>query len=271
MKNRRGRPSQRIRRKNMGYKKLIVVFMAIFIVVYLLSKIVPTMYTYSRYFFQSVRGYYLGTKNFYFNSDKLSLTALPSHFEAANWSGIDPYDINIKMNSKKNQDVKAEMDINYNIEITYSVFRSDGTEYPNPMDLVEIDLDKPNVTETVYNGNKKKYTSNSTIFTVANNEDLFKFSIIKKPGVYLADGDYIVAEVKTNSTSPYLKSLAGDFKISIGNLGMSYRIEDSEYDPYFKLILTNTLDYYLADDTFSYTDSGGETRNITPRKRDKHI
>ena len=66
--------------------------------------IIPAIYTYSIYTYQSIRSYYLGTKNFYFKSDKLSLSASPAHFEAANWSGVDPYEITIRMNSKKNKD-----------------------------------------------------------------------------------------------------------------------------------------------------------------------
>ncbi len=251
----------RIRRKNIGYRKIVVFLVLIFIVVQLLRIVIPTLFTYSRYMVQHVRGYYLGTKNFYFKSDKLAYSARPKHFEAANWSGIDPYEITVRMNSIKNSDVKAEMDINYTIELTYSVFKADGTEYTNPTSLVEVELEKENVTEVTLPGNKKKYTSNGTIYVVANNQDYFSFKITKLPGVFLANNDYIVVNIKADSTYPFVTSLAGDFKVSIGNLGMSYRIEDNAYDPYFKLIVTNTLDSYKVDTAFSYVNTGGATIN----------
>ena len=260
MEGKSTKPNQRIRRKNMGYKKMILILILIFILIQLLRIIIPAIYTYSIYTYQSIRSYYLGTKNFYFKSDKLSLSASPAHFEAANWSGVDPYEITIRMNSKKNKDVKAEMDINYNIELTYEVFKSDGTEYTNPASLIRIELDKDNVVETVV-GNEITYTSTGTIYVSAGNEDYFNFSIIKLPGVFLADNDYVVVTIHTDSTSPFVSHLAGDFKVSIGNLGVSYRIEDDEYDPYFRLIVTNSLDSYTVDSPFTYTNTGGQTIN----------
>ena len=260
MEGKKVKPNQRIRRKNMGYKKIILFLIIIFIIIQLLRIIIPAIYTYSRYTYQSIRSYYLGTKNFYFKSDKLSLSSRPSHFEAANWSGVDPYEITIRMNSMKNKDVKAEMDINYNIQLTYAVYKSDGTEYSNPADLIRIDLDKENVVETI-NGGEITYTSSGTIYVAASNQDYFSFEIVKLPGVFLADNDYVIVTINTDSTSPFVSSLAGDFKVSIGNLGMSYRIEDDEYDPYFKLIVTNSLDSYVVDEAFSYTNQAGETIN----------
>lgn len=255
------KPKTRIRRKNIGYRKIIVFLVLIFILIQLLRVIVPTIFTYSRYMVQYVRGYYLGTKNFYFKSDKLAYSSRPKHFEAANWSGIDPYEITVRMNSIKNSEVKADMDINYTIELTYSVYKADGTEYSNPTSLVEVELEKENVTEVALPGNKVKYTTNGTIYVVANNQDYFSFKITKLPGVFLADNDYVIVNIKADSTYPFETSLAGDFKVSIGNLGMSYRIEDNEYDPYFRLIVTNTLDSYKVDQAFSYVNTGGATIN----------
>ena len=260
MEGKRTKPNQRIRRKNMGYKRILLFLIIIFIIIQLLRIIIPAIYTFSRYTYQSIRSYYLGTKNFYFKSDKLDISATPAHFEAANWSGVDPYQITVKMNSKKNKDVKAEMDISYNIELTYAVYKADGTAYASPANYIRIDLDKPNVVETV-SGGEITYTSTGLISVAGGNEDYFSFEIIKLPGVFLANNDYIVVTINATSTSPYVSSLAGDFKVSIGNLGMSYRIEDNEYDPYFKLIVTNSLDSYVVDRAFTYTNTGGQTIN----------
>ena len=85
------RKKTRVRKKNMGFKKLIILFLLIFIIIQLLTKvIVPGAVTVSRYMYSVARGYYLNTKKFYFNSDKLSDSLNPAHFKADNWSGVDP-------------------------------------------------------------------------------------------------------------------------------------------------------------------------------------
>ena len=50
--------------------------------------------------------------------------------------------------------------------------------------------------------------------------------------------------------------LIGEFNIKIGTLGMSYKIEDKEYDPYCEVIVTNTLDYYIADEAVGEFQAG---------------
>ena len=126
----------RIRRRNVGYKKAISMLMIMLItlitIVILIRTIVPTAVTFAKFIYQTSRSYLLGTQKFYFKSDKLGLSARPAHFEANNWSGADPYRITVRMNSTKNSIVKADMDIDYNIFITYSVFNSDGVEFTNP-------------------------------------------------------------------------------------------------------------------------------------------
>ncbi len=253
------RLKQRIRRKNMGFRRAMVLLILMFIIVQLLRVLIPVIVSYSRYTMQAIKGYYLGTKNFYFKSDKLTYSARPAHYEAEKWSGNDDYEVNIQLNSIKNSEVKAQMDVNYKIELTYSVYKADGTEYPNPLALVEVDIDKDNVTEENLPGNKKKYKYNGTIYVVANNKDNFKFTIKLKSGVVLDDNDYITVNVKADSTYPFVNNLEGNFTVSIGNLGISYKIEDDEYDPYFRLIVTNTLDEYKVDTAFSYQDLGGNT------------
>ena len=260
------RKKTRVRKKNMGFKKLIILFLLIFIIIQLLTKvIVPGAVTVSRYMYSVARGYYLNTKKFYFNSDKLSDSLNPAHFKADNWSGVDPYEITIKVNSRKNNIEFAPMDIEYDIEATYTVFKSDGTEYENAKDLVMFSLlDKENVTSENYtddNGKSKiRYTTNGVIYasTQANNQDYFRIKFELAPNVSLNDNDYVYIQVKANSVSPYKVNLEGDFKVYIGNLGMSYKIEDSAYNPYLNVIVTNTLDYYTADSDFSYTSSDGQ-------------
>ena len=74
--------------------------------------------TYGRFIYNGIRNYYLSTKNFYFNSDKL--TENFKRYQIDNWSGVEPVPIDIYMNSRKNNKVSANENINYSIEYTCS-------------------------------------------------------------------------------------------------------------------------------------------------------
>ena len=66
--------------------------------------------------------------------------------------------------------------------------------------------------------------------------------------------DYIYIKLEAHATSPYEETLRGEFKINIGNLGMSYVVEDEAYRPDLEVRITNTLDYYIVDDEHSIRD-----------------
>ena len=99
-----------------------------------------------------------------------------------------------------------------------------------------------------------------TILQSANNKDYFDISIKPKQNVTLNNNDYIFITVTAESLSPYKQTLVGEFKIIVGSIGMSYKIEDSNYSPYLEVIVTNTLDYYTVDTAFGTYAAGS---NIT--------
>lgn len=219
----------RIRRKNMGIKILLLVLLLIFIII---KFIIPASVTFSRYVYSKVRNYYLSSKEFYFNSDKLSLEG--AYFETDNWSGVDEYRVDINMNSKNNSLEVSKVDIYYNIEYTYGVYHADGKAYTDkrPEELVDFYINKPS----------------GGILVSAHNSDYFYFTIL--PKVTLEDDDYVLVTLSANSTTPYKQTISGTFKISIGNLGMKYQIEDTAYSPYLEVTVTNTLDYYTVKKAF---------------------
>ena len=239
------RKKTRIRRKNNGIRKLVLLFILLFIIITLMKIIIPASVTFSRYVYSKVRSYYLNSKEFYFNSDKLSVDT--AYFEANNWSGVNPYDITINMNSRKNNLEKSSVNIDYKISFEYSVYKSDGTEYEDSDDLINFSISKP-VAQDGY--------AYGTILTSANNKDYFEISVEPKQNVTFDDNDYVYIKVEADSLSPYKEKLKGEFKIVIGNLGMSYKIEDSEYSPYLEVIVTNTLDYYTVGTAFGTYTAG---------------
>lgn len=214
----------------MGIKILILILLLIFIII---RFVIPASVTFSRYAYSKIRNYYLYSKEFYFNSDKLSFEG--AYFEADNWSGVDEYRVDINMNSKNNSLETSKVDIAYNIEYTFGVYHSDGNAYTDktPDELVDFFISKPS----------------GTIYVSAHNSDYFYFTIL--PKVTLEDDDYVLVTISANATKPYKQTISGTFKISIGNLGMKYQIEDEAHSPYMELTVTNTLNYYIVKNAFS--------------------
>ena len=98
MKERRSKT--RIRRKNMGIKRVVLLLILIFIAIQLIRLIVPATITVSRYVYAKVRSFYFATQEFYFTSDKLSNTG--SYFDTTNWSGSGSYDVLVGVTTKGN-------------------------------------------------------------------------------------------------------------------------------------------------------------------------
>ena len=228
----RERKKTRIRRKNMGIKKLILFLILIFIIIQIIRVVVPASVTFSRYVYSVIRSYYLSSKEFYFRSDKLNNTT--AYFEADNWSGVDAYEITVNMNSRKNNIEVSKDDIEYDISYDYEVYHSDGKKYDNKEDLIDFYISK----------------TSGVIRTSANNRDYFNVSITPKNNIKLNDNDYIYIKLEAHPTSPNEETLRGEFKINIGNIGMSYVVEDEAYRPYLEVRITNTLDYYIVDEAF---------------------
>lgn len=236
------RVKTRIRRKNGGFKKIILILILLFIIIQLFIRIiVPGVVTFSRFVYKKGKNFYFNSKSFYFNSDKLSEDD-SARFESDNWSGADTYSVTVNMNSRKNINEVCKENINYNIKADCKVFDKNDNEQKG--DLVDFVI-----AETLM----KDYDSNQgidrTIFTDTNKSS-FDFSISLKPNVTLQNGDYVFVTITTTSTSPYEKTLRGTFKIIIGKPGMSYQIEDQAFSPYLNVIVTNTRNYYTVDTAF---------------------
>lgn len=214
----------------MGTKIAILILLLIFIII---KFVIPASVTFSRYVYSKVRSYYLYSKEFYFNSDKLSVEG--AYFEADNWSGVDEYRVDVNMNSKNNSLEACKVDISYNIDYTFGVYHKDGSAYTDKTadELVDFYISKPS----------------GSIYVSAHNSDYFYFTVL--PKVTLEDDDYVLVTVSATSTNPYKQTISGTFKISIGNLGMKYQIEDKAHSPYLEVTVTNTLNYYTVKTAFS--------------------
>ena len=75
-------------------KRIYLIFASIILIV------IAITISYGRYIYNGLRNYYLSTKSFYFNSDKMSENE--SYYQLDNWSGVEPVTITFNMDSKKN-------------------------------------------------------------------------------------------------------------------------------------------------------------------------
>lgn len=200
-------------------KKLFV--LVIFILAFIF---IPLTYSLGRFTYVELRNFYLGTKSFYFNADKLSDRVM--NYQIDNWSGVDSYPITIYMNSYKNNDVYADSDITY--DISYEC--SNG---------IVCSSDK----------------STSMISSQTHSDS---FTVTLTPNTTFNDGDTAWIKVTATATSPYTKTISGKIILKIGHMGLSYEIVDQANRTYFDVNITNTWDTYKVNEAFSGYTLGSE-------------
>ena len=198
------------------------------IIVFISALAITFSVSFGRYVYTKVLDLYFMTQNFYFESDKLKSNE--ARYSLDYWNGVDPYNIVINLNSYKNDKLKSNGDIAYNI--TYSC--------PN------------NVTCNV--------SQNSGTIPGTTHTDSFVFTMT--PTAIFNDNDSVTIRVSASSTSPYVKTLSASFTFVVGKYGLGHEIADAAGNPYLNLKVTNTLDSYMvkeAFDTYQAGDHIGET------------
>ena len=193
---------QKKRKSKISKKRIIILAVVLFVLTITLS--------YGRYIYNGLRNYYLSTKSFYFNSDKMSDNG--SYYQLDNWSGVEPVTITFNMDSKKNNLVASPDNITYDIDYECST----------------------NVT----------CVASKESGLIMNGTHTDSFTITMTPNTTLYEGDYIELEVSASATDPYTKTISGRFKINVGEIGLSYEIIDEAGRAYLDFDITNTLDYY---------------------------
>lgn len=186
----------------------------IFIVIVLILS--STMITYGRYIYNDIKEMYLTSKNFYFNSDKLTMNR--AIYQVDNWSAIDNYSITISLNNYKNNLVSTSSDIGYKLSYTCS----------------------NNITCSINKTEGVIYASEMTDY----------FTLVLSPSVSFNDGDTAWIEVVAESTYPYKKEISARFVLKVGKAILSYDIDDEKGSPYLKFNITNTMDYYMVKSAF---------------------
>lgn len=188
----------------------------LFILLILVICSITLVSTLGRYVVNTVNNFFLRSKEFYFNSDKL--TEASAYYQLDNWTGIDPYIITINMNSRLNNIRVATYDIGY--DITYRC-SSNAT----------CQLSK---------------TSGTILATT--NEDYF--NLVVTPNTSLNVGDTVWVVITAKSNTKYTKTLQATFVFYVGKEKISYEIVDSQSSKYLDLNITNTISYYKVKEAF---------------------
>lgn len=203
------RKTNRRKRRNRAKANLILCLILFVIVIY----ITPKFFSFARYVYNMAYEHYLVAKDFYFASDKLSLSH--SEYEVTNnWSGAETYQVIVNMSSKRNDLAMTEADITYSITYTCS-------------DNITCTLDK----------------TSSTIVGTGNNgvnEDAFTVNINPANGTALNDGEIAWVDITASSTSPYTQTISGKLVFEVGTSDISYEIIDEANSPYLTLNIINS-------------------------------
>lgn len=220
----------------MKKKKVIYILIGLIIIFASISL------AYGRYIYNEIKDAYLATKSFYFNSDKL--TTSRAIYQVDNWSAVDPYNITINLNNRKNNLIHASSDITYEVTFVCS--------------------------------NNVLCSINTTGGTLMAEEITDTFNAVVTPNATFKEGDEAFIEIYVQSTSPYKKKLSGRFIFKIGKSGVTYKIDDKQGRPYLNFNITNTIDYYLVKEafgTYSKNDRIDRTtyRNLSEENKKKCI
>ena len=169
---------------------------------------------YGRYVKEIIEVYYLRTKNFYFNSDKLTING--KTYEINPWpAGDDPYEISISMNTLLNS-LKGT-----NGNVVYQ-----ATCEPDSKTICYFDT--------------RSTTQIERTIPATSHTDVFTVKVEKGNNVQLKNGDVVSVTIKAKSTSPYEEELKATFKLKVGNYGVYYSIDDQSGRLYFDALVSNT-------------------------------
>lgn len=188
---------------------------------------------YGRYVKNIIEVYYLRTKNFYFNSDKLTING--KKYEIYPWSATEPYYIDIEMNTLLNDLKGTSYDVLYEMtcEVENSYKDKVGCEITNYNGIIEVGDSA--------SGNHHK--------------DFPKIKIEQKNDDALNNGDEFNIKVKAKTNEPYKEELSATFVFKVGNYGIRYVVENTPGNIYFDVIITNTLDDKSVDVSLNIDDT----------------
>ena len=184
----------------------------IILIVMLIIALFPVGVTFSKYIYDKIKYYILEANHFYFNSDKLEDKGIT--YNINNWGGVESFNIQFELNNHKNNLLTSDSDIAYDISVV-------------------CDND---VQCSISNDSGIIYKDEKTV----------SYDVIVNPLRVFDTGESVNVKIEATSSSPYVKTLSGDFVITVGKKGVSYEIVDEPFQPYFMFNITNVIDKYTV-------------------------
>lgn len=219
------------------YLLLLVIFLG-------LISIITSGYSYAKYASNQAWNYYLGTKGFYFSSEQLGIEKVINVNN--NW---DFGKTQFTIKNSENDFLVSDFDIEYTVKCTiqneastYSKCTINGTDSNTFNGVISSSsICKNNVDELdVSSYNKEKCESNGYEWNIQENYKDLYFDIIKTGEENL---DYVSVLIEVTSTSPYSKTLLGEFNLSSGGIQESgLKINYREFNNYSRVIISNSYD-----------------------------
>lgn len=195
-------------------KQIIILTVIIFLI--------PLVITFAKFVKEVFYDFYLGSKEFYFTSNRLKEKT--ATYQVNNWSGVGSFDVTFDLLSSLNNKLYTNYDIDY--KITFSC--SDGA-------TCSIENDS------------------GTIYSVNHSTSI---SISVTPNKVFEEGEELVVDVTATSTSPYVKTLSAKFIYTSGKKGITYSISDQKASPYLNISVTNANTYCTVINAFNSYSKG---------------
>ena len=173
-------------------------------------------FTFAKYVYNIIDNYILETKDFYFNSNVMSINT-KSH-SINNWDGVNSYTLLVDVNNIKNDARYTQSDITYNISFVC----------PATVTCVAS-------------------KANGTIYQETKTDS---FQVTMTPNQPFSEGENVDVRVVATSNFPYTKSLSAVYHIGVLKSNFSYNIEDSPNSKYLVISLTNSIAYYEVEQAF---------------------
>lgn len=224
----------------MNKKRIMAIVIALILGIFITYNI-PSM---AKFVTNKISSYFIKSKDFYFTSDLL--TENNTSYRISTWSGVGSFSVSFNLYSKDNELLYTESDITYTLnvqcssDVICSLSKDSGILYMNDND----------------------HTDNIIIN-------------VSPRRVFLPD-ETVNIKVTAESTSPYKKTLKGEFNYLVEKNGVSYEIADEEGRAYLFLKVTNDIGYCIVKqdfDTYHVGDriSATDYRNLNSENKKKCV
>lgn len=219
-------------------------YMLLIVMILSLVSVITYNYSYAKYISNHAWNYYLGTKGFYFSSEQLGDNTVininnnwiyeSTHFTLKNSQNdylISDYDIEytVKCTIQNDASNYSKCTLNGTNSNTYSGVISSSSICIN--NINELDVKSYSQEECISKGYEWQIQENY--------KDLY-FDIVKTGE---KNPDYVSVLIEVTSTSPYSKTLLGEFNLSSAEIQESgLKVNYQEFDNYSRVIVTNSYD-----------------------------